>query len=275
MLRRRVVWRLVLLLGWASFAVGCKSRIGALRDALADDDVTRAAGVVSAPVCTGAAGEKCVDALATAFGGKHGFDVRDPDNASAAAVAVLVVRDKRGDLAVDADRWIAAMTIAHGDAADALRLAVAHNMAELAPRIGKRIDDEAEATAMVHDVAAALPGSCPTYVAMASTPIEKMAPAERPDHSPCVQRDLERKDGPGAKYGYGVWRAASGVAALWKDEARALRSGLAAASPSTRAVVGKRLAVIDAASGKIDLKKVEAPGRVWMQGPEGPGGGHL
>jgi hypothetical protein len=225
--------------------------------------------VSSAPSCAGAKDATCVDALASAFGGKHGFDAHDPDNASAAAVAVLLVRDGRGDLAQDADRWIAAMTMARGDAADALRLAVAHGMAALAPRIGKPIDDDKEATAMVHDVAAALPGSCPVYVAMASTPPEKMAPADRPDHAPCVQRDLERKDGPGASYGYGVWRAAAGVAALWKDEARALRAGLGLASPSTRAMVEKKLAVIDAATAKIDLKKVDAPGRIWMQGLEG------
>jgi hypothetical protein len=236
--------------------VGCKSRVALVRDALADDDVAGASAVVGGPGCED---DKCVDALARALGSKRGFDARDPDQASAAAVALLLGRDKRGDLGADADRWMAALNIARGDGADALRLAVAHGMADLAPRIGKRIDDASEATTLVHDVAAALPGACPTYLQMATTPAAKMKPQDTPEHSPCVQRDLERKDGPGPAYGYGVWRAAAAVVALWKDEATALRSGLGNASDSTRAAVERKLAVIEPATAKIELKKADAP----------------
>jgi len=235
---------------------GCRSRVARLRAALQDDDVAQADSLAPGPRCED---DRCVDALARAFGSKRGFDLHDPDQASAAAVAVLLVRDRRGDLAGDADRWIAALNIARGEGADALRLAVAHGMAELAPRIGKHIDDDAEATALVHDVAGALPGACPSYRLLASTPVDKMPPEQRPDHDPCVQRDLERKDGPGARYGFGVWRAAAGVVALWKDEARALRAGLGNAGEGARAEVEKKLAVIEPATAKIDLKKVDAP----------------
>jgi hypothetical protein len=235
---------------------GCRSRVASLRAALQDDDVARAGTLAAGPHCDDGT---CVDALARAFGSKRGFDLKDPDQASAAAVAVLLVRDRRGDLAGDADRWIAALNLARGEGADALRLAVAHDMAELAPRIGKRIDDDAEATALVHDVAGALPGACPSYRLLASVPIDRMRPEQRPEHDPCVQRDLLRKDGPGAAYGFGLWRAAAGVVALWKDEARALRAGLGNASEGTRAAVEKKLAVIEPATAKIELKKVDAP----------------
>ena len=61
-----------------------------------------------------------------------------------------------------------------------------------------------------------------------------------------MQRDLERKDGPGAKWGTGVWRATAGMVALWKDEARALRSGLEVADDLVKPALEKKLAVIEA-----------------------------
>ena len=88
-----------------------------------------------------------------------------------------------------------------------------------------------------------------------------------------MQRDLERKDGPGAAYGAGsgVWRAAAGIVALWKDEARALRTGLADADETVRPVLEAKLAVIDAATAKIDLKAA-APG-TWSKEVQGVHGG--
>jgi hypothetical protein len=243
---------------------GCRSKMGTLRDALVDDDVARASAAVDAPRCEAA---ECLDGLARAFGSKNGFDVRQPDQGSAAAVALVLVREKRGDVVPDADRWISAMTLARGEGADALRLAVAHGMAELAPRVGKRIDDEKEALGVVHDVALAIPGACETYVLMASEALEAMPPEKHPDHAPCVQRDLERKDGPGAASGFGVWRAMAGVVALWKDEARALRTGLDYSDSKARAAIDAKLAVIDAATAKIDVKRV-AGGGAWSGGLE-------
>jgi hypothetical protein len=82
-----------------------------------------------------------------------------------------------------------------------------------------------------------------------------MPPPKEPDRDPCVQRDLERKDGPGAAYGHGVWRAAAGAMALWKDEARALRTGLDYAEVVVRPVLEARLAVIDAATARMELPR--------------------
>jgi hypothetical protein len=241
--------------------VGCRSKVGTLRDALLEDDPARAASVVDVPTCTDAG---CLDPIARKLGARHGFDSNDPDQASAGAVALVLSRDRRGDLVPDADRWIAALTQARGLGADALRLAVARGMAELAPRIGKRLDDEAEVTKLVHDLAGVLPGACATYAMMGVTPVERLPAGKGPDTAMCIQRDLERKDGPGARFGVGsgVWRVAAGIVALWKDEARALRGGLEAGEEVVRPVLEKRLAVIEGATAKIELKKVEGGGGV-------------
>jgi hypothetical protein len=238
-------------------AVGCRSKVATLRDALLEDDGARAASVVDLPPCTDAS---CLNPIAQTLGARHGFDSNDPDQASAATVALVLARDRRGDLVPDADRWIAGLTQARGFGADALRLAVARGMAEMAPRIGKNLDDEAEVTKLVHDLSGVLPGACPTYAMMGATPVSRLPAGKGPDTSLCVQRDLERKDGPGAKFGVGpglgVWRAAAGVVALWKDDVRALRAGVGAADELVRPALEKRLGVIEAASAKIELKKV-------------------
>jgi hypothetical protein len=232
-------------------AVGCRSKVATLRDALIADDGADVASVVDEPTCTDAS---CLDPIARALGAKAGFESNDPDQASAGAVAIVVARDKRGDLVPDADRWIAAMTMARGFGADALRLAVARAMAELAPQMGRPMDDEAEVSRRVHDLAGVMPGACDTYAMMSAVRADDIPPAKRPERSRCVQRDLERKDGPGATYGTGVWRAAAGAIALWKDEARALRTGLASTDPVARSVVEAKLAIIDAATARVELK---------------------
>jgi hypothetical protein len=83
-----------------------------------------------------------------------------------------------------------------------------------------------------------------------------MAPTLHPDHSACVQRDLARRDGPGGTYGSGVFRAAEGAAALWREEERALRMGVANASPGAKKRLTEALAVIEPKTAAISLKKV-------------------
>ena len=246
----RPSWLLpVLALG----ALGCRSKVATLRDALLEDDAARVASLVETPPCTEAA---CLDPIAKTLGAKGGFNSNDPDQASAAAVAFVLVRDRRGDLVPDPERWIAALTMARGYGADALRLAVARGMADMAPRVGKPLEDEAEATKLVHDLAGILPGACPTYARMGAgaTPAGQLPQVKGPDEAECVQRDLERKDGPGAKWGTGVWRATAGMVALWKDEARALRSGLGMADEVVKPSLEKELAVIEAATARVKVK---------------------
>jgi hypothetical protein len=93
-----------------------------------------------------------------------------------------------------------------------------------------------------------------------------MDPAESPDHSACVQRDLARKDGPGATYGQGIFRGAAAALASWKETIAALHEGSSQMSGRTREVLDKRLSAIDGATAKIALKKVDAPaGNAWNQ----------
>jgi hypothetical protein len=231
--------------------MGCRSKVATLRDALLEDPGAGAASVVDAPACTDAG---CLDPIARKLGARHGFDSNDPDQASAATVALVLARDRRGDLVPDADRWIAALTQARGLGADALRLAVARGMAEMTSRVSKRLEDDAEVTKLVHDLAGVLPGACPTYAMMGGAPIAQLPAGKGPDTSLCVQRDLERKDGPGAKFGSGVWRAAAGIVALWNDEARALRGGLEMADEVVRPVIEKKLAAIEGASAAIEAQ---------------------
>lgn len=240
---------LLVVAALASLAgVGCRSKVTKLRDALVDDDGARVAHVVDTPPCTDAS---CLDAIARTLGARSGFNSNDPDQASAGAVALVVVRDRRGDLVPDADRWITAMTQAQGSGADALRVAVARGMADVAPRID-RTDDEAEVAKQMHAMAGVLPGACAAYARLG--PIDALPPGQRPERSPCVLRDSERKDGPGAAYGRGVWRAAAGALALWGDAARALRAGLQSMAPAARPAVESRLAAIDAATARAAPK---------------------
>jgi len=243
--------RVIAAAGCALGLAGCRSRVAELHDALVEDDAARASKVVAGRACVDAG---CLDELARALGSKTGFRADDPDQATAAAVALVLVRDRRGDVVPETDRWIAATTLARGHGADALRLAIARGMAELAPRVGARWpEDDAALRALVHDVGAVLPGSCETYARLGSAAADALPEKLRPERAPCVQRDLERKGGPGAAWGAGTRRAAAGVAALWREEAIALRSGVPSADPGTRPVLEAKLATIEAATGKIEL----------------------
>jgi hypothetical protein len=245
--------RVLLAAAVGLLAVGCRSKVATLRDALIAGDDAGIAAAVDVPTCKDAG---CLDSMARALGAKAGFSANDPDQASAAAVAIAVARDHRGDVVPDADRWIAALGMARGYGADALRIAVAREMARVAPSLAKAVD-EASAAKAVRDMAGALPGACEAYLLLdpgaAPAPTSASA-AKTPDKSPCVKRDLSRRDGPGDAYGVGVWRVAAAAFALWKDEARALRAGLSSADPIARASIEAKLAVIEAATSAASMK---------------------
>ncbi|HEX4517440.1 MAG TPA: hypothetical protein VH054_28035 [Polyangiaceae bacterium] len=207
----------------------------------------------------------CAKDVAAAIGGA--YDDKKPDQISAGAAAVVVARDGHGDDLASPDVWLAAMRKAKGPGADALRLAVARRMSEHAEKHARTIDDDAGARAFMIDVATAIPGACKTYETLGGgADPDKMDPAESPDHSACVQRDLSRKDGPGTAYGQGLFRGAAGALASWKETLAALHDGSSAMSGRTKEVLDQRVATIDAATAKIALKKVDAPaGNTWSQ----------
>lgn len=236
------------------------SRIEALRDALAVGSRENALGAVDVPACpelrTAASVAACLETTARAFGATA-FSADQPDQASAAAVAFLLVRDHGGVGVPKPDTWLEAVAKASGAGADSLRLALATSMAEEAPLVGKHIEDEPAARALTGAVARAIPGACSSYAGLgAGKEIASFLPQESPDHSPCVQHDLERRDGPGPAYGDGIWRAAAGAAALWKDGAHALTIGFGTTEGPTRRAIQRKLAVIDTATRDLTVRVV-------------------
>lgn len=250
---------------------GCKGKLDGLRDALASEDVTAATGV-SSPRCEEATIATCLSALGKVFGAKRDFDAKDPEHASAAAVAVVVLRERRADWVPAPETWFRAVMSAKGAGAESLRLAVATRMAEIAPSVAKKPDDEKEALEVARAIGTAIPGACATYALLApGIDVEKMPPEKSPDHAPCVQRDLRRPGGPGGAYGHGGWRAAAGALALWKDEVGALQAGVEMTEGAAKRALQKKLEVIEAATKKIELKTVEIPGNAWQRAHEETG----
>ncbi len=241
---------------------GCKgpTPIEQLRDALADDSLERVNELTkTVPACVppvrAPPPQGCLPESATALGSKTGFSVSPPDQASAAAVALLLVIAKRGDWVPLADSWIDAMKIGKGAGADALRLSVARGMAEVAATVGKPVLEDVDAVALLKAIATAIPGACATYAALGDGAAEEKLPPEMtPDHDPCVQKDLGRKEGPGGKYGVGLWRGAAGAVALWKEEIVALKTGMALMEGKPKETLAKKLAVIESATSKSTLK---------------------
>ena len=261
----------------AALSAGCKgpmAKIEALRDALVSDDATPIreatagfppcadeAPVAVAPGKPGPRDAGCLSDIANALGSKQGFVPNPPDHAAAATAALVITRDGRGDWLAHSNEWLVDLKSGKGIGHDALRLAVARKMAEGAPAIGRKIDDDATASAAMKAVVAAVPGACPTYWLLGSGVDPKMIPVDlSADHSACVHKDLARREGPGASYGTGHLRAAEGALALWRETERALRLGLPLADPGPKAVLEKKLAVIEAATRKIETTKLpQAP----------------
>ena len=254
---------------------GCKPKvvaIAAVRDALASAEPNAAAEamrtlpscpdsppVAIAPGQPSPLDKGCLSEIATAFGSRSGFNPSPPDQAALATVAVLVARDGRADRAAHADLWLGALKGGKGVGADALRAAVSRSMEQAATTVGRRIEGEAASREVLRAVAAALPGACPTYALLGrGEDPAKLPPELGPDHAACVQKDLSRREGPGASYGAGIARALEGSLALWRETERALRLGAPAADPTLEPRIAARLAVIEAATQKIATEKLTA-----------------
>ena len=247
----------------AATLVACKKspmgRVEAIRDELVgsaphfDDSIAPCAA------------DGCGPAVAASIGGK--YDEKKPDQITAAAVAVVVARDARGSALGAPDEWIGAMRRSKGAGADALRLGTALAMSRVAEKHAHAIDSDEDARAFLTDAAGAIPGACKTYASLgAGASPDAMPPVDSPDHSACVQRDLARKEGPGAGYGTGLFRGVAGALALWKHALAALHEGAALTSGSARSTLDARLASLDAATSKIAPKTVAAPaGNSWSQ----------
>ncbi|MBX3192600.1 MAG: hypothetical protein KF819_36790 [Labilithrix sp.] len=270
---RRVAWALIGASAISALAFACKggmAKIEAVRDALEKDDAAAIKSAIDGyPACPDAPpvalspkqpsprDTGCLADIANALGSKKGFAPSPPDQAAATTAAIVILRDGRGDYLAHSEAWIGSLKAGKGTGVDALRLAVAHKMAEAAPKVGRRIDDEKDARAALAAVAGAIPGACPTYWLLGSGAEAAKIPAElSAEHATCVHRDLARREGPGASYGDGTFRALEGSLALWRETERALRLGLTQASPSTKAAVEAKLKAIEGATQAIATKKM-------------------
>lgn len=241
------------------------SKIEAEKSALASDDADKIREATSGyPPCGEqpyVAGksvyqDSCLSDIANALGSKDGFVTTPPDNAASATAALVLIRDARGDAFTHTDTWLNVLKTAKGTGHDALRLAVARKMAEVAPSIGKTIEGDDAARAAMKAVVGAIPSACNTYYLVGNgAPLEKMPPALHPDHSACIQKDLGRRDGPGGMFGRGVPRALEGALALWRETEKSLRAGLSVSDDETKALVEKKLStVIEPATRSIKTK---------------------
>lgn len=285
------IWAAALGIGVLSFVldVACKgprSKSEVLRDALVDDDTSAIADALKGfPTCPDtppvalAVGQPsplektCLTEIANALGSKSGFTSSPPDQASAGAAALVLLRDGRGDWLGSSDRWLETVKTGKGSGADALRLAIARRMVEAAPVVGKKIDDDKDALAAMKGVAAAVPGACPTYFLLGSgADPNSLSPELTADHSACVQHDLARREGMGSSYGAGTFRALEGSLALWREAERALRLGVASSAPAAQSTLTSKLATIEKATRDIAAKKL--PGTVKQQSLETLGAVH-
>lgn len=260
------------LLGAVSLGVACKgpmAKIEAVREALVMDDATAIhESIASYPACAdappivvgpgrpGPHDAGCLAEVANALGSRRGFLPDPPDHAAAVTAAIVLLRDGRGDWLAHANTWLEDVKSGKGAGHDALRLAVARKMTDAAPVVGRRIDDEGAARAAMRAIVGAVPGACPTYWLLGSGVAPgTIAPEHSADHSACVQKDLSRREGPGASYGSGTLRAAEGALALWREAERALRLGLPNAAQASRATLERKLPIIEAATRKIETVK--------------------
>lgn len=242
---------------------GCKGKIEKVRDGIVsasfEADVPRCKASVDVP--------RCLDDGAKALSGGTAFDGTNPDQASAAAVALLV-SDGHASWLTGPTVWLAAAKSGKGAGGDALRLAIAKGLAATAESLGRELTADEDARRLMATVASSIPGACDTYALLGAAADEStLTPVRSPDNSACVQKDLARTDGPGGAYGYGLWRAAAAALALWKDAVRALDAGASLTTSAPREALDGYLKTVDAATAKIVLKQVDRPvGNRWSDG---------
>jgi hypothetical protein len=246
------------------------AKIEAVRDSLEKDDTSAITSAVAGyPACADGPpvallpnqpsprDTGCFAEIANALGSKKGFSPKPPDHAAATTVAIVLLRDGRGDWVAHSEDWLGSVKAGKGSGPDALRLAIARKMAEAAPRVGRPIEEEKDAREAMKAVAGAIPGACPTYWLLGTgTDPAKLAAEVSAEHSACVHKDLGRREGPGSSYGSGTFRALEGSLALWRETERALRLGLGNAGPGAKATIENKLKIIEPATQAIATKKV-------------------
>ncbi len=258
------------LLGAALALAGCsreQKNLGALKEALAHGDAAAlGAATREAPTCPAApvgtrAPAACLADIATWLGSKKGFQFGPPDQAAAGTAALVIARDGRGEWLPGPEAWRIALRAGEGAGADVLRLAVSEKMAEKLSPLARPLSTDDDARALMRAVASSVPGACETYARLGAGEEATAGPPElTAEHSPCVQKDLERSMGPKehGQYGEGLWRGAEGALALAWDVATALRQGVGSADAAVRGTIDANVARVTAALQGVVTKKLSA-----------------
>ena len=239
---------------------GCRGRLETFRD-----DLSLGRTASNAPRCSQRADlPQCLENAAKFFAEGAHFNPTSPDQATAAAVALLVT-DGNGAWLEGSGVWLASAKQGKGAGGDALRIAVAAALTRQSATIAYPLVTDEDATRLFLAVSRSIPGACGTYALLATGGDGETLPiADSPDHAACVQADLMRTGGPGGAYGFGRWRAAAGALALWKDAVRDLEIGTAAMSGPSKERLKTTLNSLRDATSKITVKAVDRPiGNQW------------
>jgi hypothetical protein len=212
------------------------------------------------PACT-TPDETCANTLAHAFGGAA-FNAKAPDQASAGAMAIMLVRHQTAALGDDPEPWLRVLRAGKGPGSDALRLATSARLTAIMPGLAKSWPNSDALHGFVREVASAVPGACTTYVLISSGKSDAELPALLHWRtSACLHKDVTRRDGPGAGYAPdGTRRTAAGARAILHETVRALRAGAEFARPEVRARLLQELVMLEqrVEEIKLDLPKAEA-----------------
>lgn len=242
--------------------IACKSKMEKLGDQIAAGSVE-----IEAPRCKAKTDTpQCLSDATKFFAPDAKFDEVTPDQASASAMALLVF-DGYGSWSSEPPAWLATAKVGKGAGGDALRLAIGRRLADGVPALGHKLDDDADGRKLLAVIARAIPGACSTYEDLgAGADPNAMSPAQSPDHSSCVQKDLVRGDGPGGAYGFGLWRGVAGGLALLKEAVRSLDLGSALMSGTNRATLVAWVNKLKPAVAAIAVKQVDRPvGNAWSE----------
>lgn len=230
----------------------------AIRDALATDRAVQRDALGSFAACSKASSDGCLEEISKAIGGGH-FLAEKPDNPSLSAMSIVLERDGHVGRVPSPESWLAVMKGGRGPASDTLRLAILRALAREAKVYDHPLTSELEARALMRVVGASVPGACATYVALGDgVDVKTMKAEESPDHSPCVHKDLSRREGPGPRYGEGIYRAAEAAATLLRETERAIRMGIELTEEPGRSFARDKLGIVEKATLALRLPKLES-----------------
>jgi hypothetical protein len=208
------------------------------------------------PACSVASLPQCRDALARALGARTGFNAANPDQASSAAMAVMLVRDHRGELAEpESDAWLLVLRSGRGVGPDALRLATVKQLETVLPELAREWRGDVELRTFLKGVAAVSPGTCQTYRLVGEGAADASIPAQLHwRSSACVHHDLGKRDGLNVAYAPDpASRCSAGARAALFETVRALRAGTAQAAPAVKARMETKLASLEQLSEHVKL----------------------